>query len=87
MGFSDGWIRWIKGCLDYASISVLVNGCPSDEFAMRRGIRQGDPLAPFLFLTVAEVLNGMMRSAVSKKKFEAYKVENSCGVEVAPVVC
>jgi len=63
MGFCDLWIRWIKGCLESASVSVLVNGSPTKEFFPMKGLRQGDPLAPFLFLIVAEGLAGVSRMA------------------------
>jgi len=55
MGFCDKWMKWIKTCLSYATISVLVNGSPTKEFRPKRGLRQGNPLASFLFLIVAEV--------------------------------
>ena len=54
MGFCDKCIQWIVACLQSASISVLVNGNPLAEFSPQRGLRQGDPLAPFLFNVVAE---------------------------------
>ena len=57
-GFSSKWVKWIAGCLKSASISFLVNGSPTTEFYPKRGLRQGDPLAPFLFNVVAEALNG-----------------------------
>ena len=63
MGFHNLWIVWIKGCLESASVSVLVNGSPTEEFKPSRGLRQGDPLAPFLFLVVAEGLAGLVRRA------------------------
>lgn len=74
MGFPDRWIRWIKACLETASVSVLVNGSPTDEFKMRRGLREGDPLAPFLFLIVAEGLAALMRRATQRKLFIGTKV-------------
>jgi len=63
MGFHNLWIVWIKGCLESATVSVLVNGSPTEEFKPTRGLRQGDPLTPFLFLVVAEGLAGIVRSA------------------------
>lgn len=59
MNFNERWVIWIEGCLRSARVSVLVNGSPSEEFGMGRGLRQGDSLAPFLFLIVAEGLNGI----------------------------
>ena len=73
-GFSSKWIKWIEGCLTYASISVLVNGSPSTEFTPQRGLRQGDRLAPLLFNVVAEGLNGLMRKAVEKNLFRGFPV-------------
>jgi hypothetical protein len=77
MGFSDRWIRWVKCCVESGSVSVLVNGSPTNEFSMERGLRQGDPIAPFLFLIIAEGLGGLMREACSKKVFSGYKVGKS----------
>ena len=74
MGFQEKWIGWIKECLSSASISILVNGSPTDEFKPQRGLRQGDPLAPFLFNLVAEGLTGMMREAVSKNLYHSFLV-------------
>nr|ABA98660.1 retrotransposon protein, putative, LINE subclass [Oryza sativa Japonica Group] len=49
---------------DYASSSrVLINGVPGPRFHHRRGLRQGDPLSPMLFILVMEVLNAMLRKA------------------------
>ncbi|KAK2413305.1 hypothetical protein QL285_036031 [Trifolium repens] len=52
-GFSDLWIRWIRACVCSGKMSVLINGSPTEEFNITRGLKQGDPLAPFLFLLVA----------------------------------
>jgi hypothetical protein len=55
-------------------MSVLVNGSPTEEICIRRGLKQGDPLAPFLFLLVAEGLGAIMRQAVVLTRFVPFKV-------------
>ena len=74
MAFPVLWRKWIKECVSTATPSVLVNGSPTDEFALGRGLRQGDPLSPFLFLLAAEGLNIMMFALVTHNLFEGYKV-------------
>lgn len=74
MGFGQKWCKWIKACLKSSTISVLVNGSPTKEFCMERGLRQGDPLAPFLFLVVAERLNIIMSEAKENGLFEGVRI-------------
>lgn len=66
MGFGEKWCGWILACLRSASMLILVNGSPTEEFRLERVVRQGDPLSPFLFILEAEGLNAMMVEAVSK---------------------
>ncbi|GKV07275.1 hypothetical protein SLEP1_g19071 [Rubroshorea leprosula] len=63
MGFGDKWRKWIRECLSTARISVLINGSPTKEFSVSKGLRQGDPLSPFLFLLVGEGLCGLVKKA------------------------
>ncbi|XP_071738627.1 uncharacterized protein [Rutidosis leptorrhynchoides] len=66
MGFGCKWRRWILSCLSSASVSILVNGSPTNEFTLGRGVRQGDPLSPFLFILVAEGLNILTKEAIDR---------------------
>nr|GEV70727.1 zinc finger, CCHC-type, retrotransposon Gag domain protein [Tanacetum cinerariifolium] len=56
--------------------SVLVNGSPTDEFRFQRGLRQGDPLSPFLFLLVMESLHVFVQKIVERGLFVLIQVEN-----------
>ena len=76
MGFGKKWIGWVKACLRSATMSVLVNGTPAREFEMGKGLRQGDSMAPFLFLIMAENLNLLMEEATEKGLYEGIKVGN-----------
>jgi hypothetical protein len=49
MGFGNRWRGWIMQCISTAKMSVLVNGSPTEEFCLAKGLRQGDPLSSFLF--------------------------------------
>ncbi|XP_072074421.1 uncharacterized protein [Arachis hypogaea] len=61
MGFGKKWREWIRVSLTTASMSILVNGTPTIPFKLHKGLRQGDPLSPFLFVLVGQVLNSMLR--------------------------
>ncbi|XP_071739854.1 uncharacterized protein [Rutidosis leptorrhynchoides] len=64
----------ILSCLQSASISVLVNGSPTNEFTLKRGVRQGDTLSPFLFILVAEGLNVITKGAVGNSMFKGMEI-------------
>ncbi|KAJ0436408.1 putative RNA-directed DNA polymerase [Helianthus annuus] len=63
MGFPGKWCLWIKGVVSSARASVLVNGSPTFEFNCQKGMRQGDPISPFLFVIVMEALSCMINRA------------------------
>jgi len=63
IGFPRRWTNWISILLSTASTKVLLNGRPGRRIAHARGLRQGDPLSPMLFVIVMEVLNSLIRDA------------------------
>ena len=65
MGFGERWCRWIKWCLSTIRLSVMVNGSSTGFFHSSRGLRQGDPLSPYLFVVVMETFSCMLKRAVS----------------------
>ncbi|CAJ2631177.1 unnamed protein product [Trifolium pratense] len=77
MGFSQGWMKWMRACVFNSSMSVLVNGSPTEDFSVSKGLRQGDPLSPFLFLIAAEGLARLMQKAVDIGSFHSYKVSDA----------
>ena len=57
MGFGAKWVNWIKRCITSTSFSVMINGSPEGFFNSTRGLRQGDPLSPYLFVIGMEVFS------------------------------
>ncbi|XP_071708444.1 uncharacterized mitochondrial protein AtMg01250-like [Rutidosis leptorrhynchoides] len=68
------WRKWILSCLKSASISILINGSPTREFSFGRGIRQGDPLSPFLFILAVEGLNILTKATIDKGLFKGVEI-------------
>ncbi|GJW23369.1 putative RNA-directed DNA polymerase, eukaryota, reverse transcriptase zinc-binding domain protein [Tanacetum coccineum] len=65
LGFGTKWRSWIRACLSSSRASVLVNGSPTSKFSIKRGLGQGDPFSPFLFILVMKGLHCALFNAVS----------------------
>ena len=74
MGFEEQWISWIMKCVTSVSYSILINGTSQGHFKPGRGIRQGDPLSPYLFILCAEVLSHMMHQAEATQQLKGIKI-------------
>ena len=59
--------------------SVLINGSPSGFFRNSRGLRQGDPLSPYLFVIAMEVFSSMLRRAISGGYLSGWRVSGRRG--------
>lgn len=64
MGFAQQWINWIYFCISTVQYSVVINGHWGSKFTPSRGLRQGDPLSPYLFLLVSDVLSHLLSHAL-----------------------
>ena len=69
IGIPDSMIRWIEGCMTSAHFSVALNGDLHGFFPSFRGLRQGDPLSPYLFVLAMEGLDGILREASRDPEF------------------
>ncbi|GJQ97442.1 RNA-directed DNA polymerase, eukaryota [Tanacetum coccineum] len=76
MGFGRKWCAWIRGCLESSVTSILVNGSPTDEFKIRRGVRQGDPLSTFLFILAMKGLHMLISRAIHSSQLHGLQIGN-----------
>ena len=76
LGFGIAFVRWVMSCITTVSFSVLINGVASPFFHAERGLRQGCPMSPLLFLLVDEGLSRLLK--------KAHQEGNLLGIAVAP---
>lgn len=70
--FNPRWITWIMGRVKNPKYLVFINRHPRGRILASRGIGQGDPLSPFLFLLTSEVLSSFIHRLHKKEKFEGF---------------
>lgn len=74
LGLPNVLVNTIMRCVRTVSFAVLVNGQPSSTFIPTRGLRQGDPLSPYLFLFCVEALAVLLRKGVADGVLHGIKV-------------
>ena len=75
LGFGVKWCKWIRSNIPTIQFSVLINGSPVDFFSSSRGLRQGDPLSPLLFLIMIEVFSRMLRRVEGAGLIHGFNLE------------
>jgi hypothetical protein len=74
LGFHSTWIQWVMACVTTVRYSVCFNGHLLDSFSPTRGLRQGDPLSPYLFLFVADALSSLIKREVDNGALRELKI-------------
>nr|GEX75132.1 RNA-directed DNA polymerase, eukaryota, reverse transcriptase zinc-binding domain protein [Tanacetum cinerariifolium] len=77
-GFGNKWCAWIQSCLRSLRGSIIINGIPTEEFQFFKGLKQGDPLSPFLFILIMESLHLSLQRVVDVGMFK--------GINLSPLV-
>eukprot|EP00253_Pinus_taeda_P025237 PITA_25237 len=76
-GFNNIWVDWVLSMISTPNFSILINGIPSTPFNASRGIRQGDPLSPFLFILAVEGLGRFLKKEQRERIIKGLKLWGS----------
>ncbi|KAH9741636.1 reverse transcriptase domain-containing protein [Citrus sinensis] len=74
LGFAEPWVNLIMRCITTSSFYVIINGTARGTIYPQRGLRQGCPLSPYLFLMCAEAFSNMLQMAEEKRVIHGLKV-------------
>ena len=74
MRFCEKWITWIMKCISTVSFSFNINGECKEYIVPERGIRQGDPLSPYLFLICSEGFSSLLKRATQTRNMAGMKI-------------
>lgn len=77
LGFNKVFSNWILYCISSVNFEILVNGGKSESFKPSRGLRQGDPLSPYLFILGQEVLSRLLDQELRQKSINGIKTSRS----------
>ena len=80
LGFPQNFISWIMACITTPTFSVLINGSASQFFHSERGLRQGFPLSPLLFLIFMDALSRLIDSAKRNGDYNGLRITDECSL-------
>lgn len=73
-GFSEGWVNMVMKLISTVSYRFKVNGFLSDKIVPGRGLRQGDPISPYIFILAADVLSHMLSRALGERNISGIQL-------------
>ena len=73
LGFSPNWVDLIMRCVSTTSLPVIINGVPKGIIQLERGLRQGCPLSPYLFIICADAFSNMLVKAEKNQLIRGLK--------------
>nr|GEY25154.1 RNA-directed DNA polymerase, eukaryota, reverse transcriptase zinc-binding domain protein [Tanacetum cinerariifolium] len=79
-GFGEKWCKWIQSCLRSSRGLIIINGSPTKEFQFFKGLKQGEPLSPFLFILIMESLHLSFQRVVDAGIFKDFKLSSSLSI-------
>lgn len=74
------WRNWIKACINNVQYSVLINGKPQGRISSNRGIRQGDPLSPFIFVLGMDYFSRLIKHLEYEKAIKGVYFNRNCSL-------
>lgn len=77
LGFGIDLIRWTMSCLTFVSFAILINGATTHFFKSHRGLRQGCPMSPLLFVLITEGLSRILAATVSNGELEGISISRN----------
>ena len=70
LGFDSRWRKLLLTCISTVTYSIRINGMPHGHTVLSRGLQQGDPLSPYIFLLCAEGLSSLIKNEVGDGQLE-----------------
>lgn len=80
LGFCEKWVARVMNCVSTVSYNLCLAGNSIASFKPSGGLRQGDPLSPYLFLLVSDVLSELVSHAVNLGRIKGLKLARKCPV-------
>ena len=77
-GFCMDWVLLIMKCIESVQLNLCVSGDKIDSITPGRGLRQGDPFSPYLFILMAEVLSTMIHKSIARGNIQGIRLVKDC---------